>query len=146
LAMTLELTYSSLGCNESTPDGLLLGLHDVFHYCKSCSLRIRVPPTALTSPPAGHGVLLHVPERQLCRPALLQRKIRSRDWPKRRGSHGTRNPDQVAVVAFPSRTVWCFCGSASRRPRYQPIGLPMDDTACSVHDERYHLHHLLRKS
>jgi hypothetical protein len=51
----------------------------------------------------------------------------------------------MAVISFPSRTVRCIRWSASRRPRYQPIGLPMDDTACFVHDECYDLHYLLRK-
>lgn len=93
----------------------------------------------------GHGVFLHVLERQLCRPALLQRKIRSRDRSQCRRSHGIRNPDQVAVFALPSRTVRCIRGSPSRWPRHQPVGIPMDDTACSLHDERHDLHHLLRK-
>jgi hypothetical protein len=95
--------------------------------------------------PTGHGILLHVPERQLRRPALLQKKIRSRDRPQRSRRDGLRNPDKVAVISLPSRPVWCIRWSASRRPRYEPIGLPMDDTACSVPDECNDLHHLLRK-
>jgi hypothetical protein len=68
-------TDCATASDEGTPDGVFLGVHDVFHYRKSCSAR--VGQTMLTWHPTGHGILLHVLERQLRRPALLQREIRS---------------------------------------------------------------------
>jgi hypothetical protein len=39
---------------------MFLGLHDVFHYCKSQMLLIIGSFAALTYELAGHGVILHV--------------------------------------------------------------------------------------
>ena len=55
--------YFLSASNEGAPNGLFLGLHDVFHYRKSCNLYRRIGQAVLTLYPTGHGVLLHVLER-----------------------------------------------------------------------------------
>jgi hypothetical protein len=53
----------SLASDESSPNSLLLGVHDVFHHRKTYSTDHRVDRGVLTLHPTGHGILLHVPER-----------------------------------------------------------------------------------